>query len=54
LHERNLNTLTRVLGMEDATRLGELLGRLIEGLAAHSEPMPLPTAKPTNSARTKR
>ena len=54
LHERNLNTLTRVLGMEDATRLGELLGRLIEGLAAHSEPMPPPTAKPINSARSKR
>lgn len=40
LHERNIATLTRVLGVEDATRLGGLLGRLIEGLAAHPEPMP--------------
>jgi DNA-binding MarR family transcriptional regulator len=40
LHKRNLNTLTSILGKEDATRLGELLGRLIEGLAGHSEPMP--------------
>ncbi len=44
LHERNIGTLTRVLGAEDATRLGGLLGRLIEGLATQSEPMP--TAKP--------
>ena len=54
LHERNLATLTRVLGTDDATRLGELLGRLIEGLAADSEPMPRPAAKPIHSARTKR
>lgn len=39
LHERNLSTLTRVLGTEDATRLGELLGRLIEGLDDHSHPI---------------
>jgi DNA-binding MarR family transcriptional regulator len=40
LHERNLATLTGVLGAEDATRLGELLLRLIEGLAARETPMP--------------
>lgn len=40
LHERNIATLTRVLGVEDATRLGQVLGRLIDGLAAHPEPMP--------------
>lgn len=38
LHEHNLSTLTRVLGTEDVTRRGELLGRLIEGLADHSQP----------------
>ncbi len=40
LHERNLATLVRVLGIEDATKLGELLGRLIEGLTDRETPMP--------------
>jgi DNA-binding MarR family transcriptional regulator len=40
LHNLNLATLTRVLGKEDATRLGALLGRLIEGLAADSVSSP--------------
>ena len=40
LHERNLATLTGVLGAKDATRLGDLLLRLIEGLAARETPMP--------------
>jgi DNA-binding MarR family transcriptional regulator len=51
LHERNLSTLIRVLGTKDAMQLGKLLGRLIEGLAADSEPMPMPRAK---DARAKR
>lgn len=54
LHERNLTTLTRVLGKEDATRLGELLGRLIDGLSEHSEPMPQAAAKPARIPRSKR
>jgi DNA-binding MarR family transcriptional regulator len=40
LHERNLATLIEVLGTRNATRLGELLLRLIEGLAARETPMP--------------
>jgi DNA-binding MarR family transcriptional regulator len=40
LHERNLATLTEVLGEQDATRLGKLLLRLIEGLAGRQTPMP--------------
>lgn len=52
LHERNIATLTRVLGTEDATRLGELLGRLVQGLADHSEPMPHAAAKPATSNRS--
>lgn len=54
LHERNLSTLIRVLGTKDAVQLGKLLGRLIEGLVADSEPMPRPAARSINSARTKR
>jgi DNA-binding MarR family transcriptional regulator len=53
LHERNLGTLTRVLGAEDATRLGELLGRLIEGLAKDPELMPATEAKPTKRSSSK-
>ena len=50
LHERNLATLVRVLGKDDATQLGALLGRLIEGLSGHVKPMPEPKPKrvPTN------
>jgi len=40
LHERNLTTLVRVLGKEDAAKLGALLGRLIEGLSADAHSMP--------------
>lgn len=40
LHERNLTTLVRVLGKEEATKLGALLGRLIEGLSADAHSMP--------------
>jgi DNA-binding MarR family transcriptional regulator len=54
LHERNLSTLTRVLGKEDATQLGALLGRLIEGLGADSEPGSQTAAKTPKSIRTKR
>lgn len=54
LHERNLKTLTGVLGIKDANRLGELLGRLIEGLTAHAELMPEPAASFSKSTRTKR
>ena len=54
LHERNLDTLTRVLGIEDATRLGELLGRLIEGLAKDTSLIPAAEAKPTKQSRSKR
>lgn len=53
LHERNLSTLTRVLGKEDATLLGSLLGRLIEGLGADSEPMPPAAAKTAKTTRAK-
>ena len=53
LHVRNLSTLTSVLGVEDATKLGELLGRLIEGLTEHLEPMPQPAMKPVKSTRAK-
>jgi len=41
LHDRNLSTITRVLGREDASLLGALLGRLIEGLSNDSMPMPI-------------
>ena len=52
LHERNITTLTHVLGPEDATRLGGLLGRLIQGLAEHKEPMPQAAAAPDTSTRS--
>jgi len=52
LHERNLTTLVGVLGKDDATQLGALLGRLIEGLSAHMEPMP--GSKPKRAPRTRR
>lgn len=54
LHERNLATLVRVLGKEDATRLGALLGRLIEGLGEDTEPMPQATARTAKSKRMNR
>jgi len=53
LHERNLATLTRVLGPEDASILGELLGRLIEGLSNDSAPMPIVGTKSKKSSRSK-
>lgn len=54
LHERNLATLVRVLGKENATQLGALLGRLIEGLGEDSEPMPQTSAKTSKIKRTNR
>lgn len=53
LHERNIATLVRVLGIEDATQLGELLDRLIEGLAEDSESMPQAASKAPKAARIK-
>jgi DNA-binding MarR family transcriptional regulator len=54
LHERNLTTLVRVLGEEDATHLGVLLGRLIEGLGSNSELMPQTSPKKSKNTYTKR
>jgi DNA-binding MarR family transcriptional regulator len=54
LHERNLTTLVRVLGKEDATQLGKLLGRLIQGLGEDSEPMPQAAAKSSKTTRIQR
>lgn len=54
LHERNLATLVCVLGKEDATRLGELLGRLIAGLGEHTEAMPPAQLPRRKSSRAKR
>jgi DNA-binding MarR family transcriptional regulator len=54
LHERNLATLVSVLGKEDATRLGELLGRLIAGLGEPSEAMPPVAVTRSKSFRAKR
>lgn len=54
LHERNLKTLTGVLGIKDARRLGTLLGRLIEGLTNHADPLPAPAATLSKFTRPKR
>jgi DNA-binding MarR family transcriptional regulator len=54
LHERNLNTLVRVLGKKDAAQLGALLGRLIDGLSMHVEPMPEAKTKRTPLTSSKR
>ena len=51
LHQRNLATLTQVLGHDDAKQLGALLGRLIEGLGQHVERMPAAMPKQLSSNR---
>ncbi len=44
LHERNLATLVGILGNPDAVKLGELLGKLVDGL---SEPCAATRTPPT-------
>jgi DNA-binding MarR family transcriptional regulator len=53
LHLRNLATLTSILGKKDATRLGALLGRLIDGLSADPVPARAAAAESPKILRAK-
>jgi DNA-binding MarR family transcriptional regulator len=54
LHRRNLSTLAGVLGREDAIRLGELLERLVDGLAPADRASLPPASRKTKTGIRRR